>query len=85
MSNRTPVQTAIRRPLLGDVLDRDEGLLWEVAFIKDLGHGSATSNVERLTQGELIRLWQQIGVLFNLGGMRDAMGDKAESFVNPDR
>jgi hypothetical protein len=29
-----------------------------------------------LSQGELITLWQQIGVLFNLAGMRDELTEE---------
>lgn len=84
MSDRIPITSSIRRPAPHDVLARDDGLLWEVAFTKRLDAKSASTNVERLSQGELIKLWQQIGVLFGLSGMRDAFTDEqAEAFVNP--
>jgi hypothetical protein len=84
MSDRIPITSAIRRPAPHDVLARDEGTLWEVAFTKRLDAKSASTNVERMTQGELIKLWQQIGVLFNLVGMREAFTEGgAEAFVNP--
>jgi hypothetical protein len=76
MSDRLPIQTSIKRPRAGDVLERDNGLLWQLSFTKRFDEKSASTNVEMLSQGELITLWTQIGVLFNLAGMRDGMTDE---------
>lgn len=72
---RIPVETTIKRPRASEVLERDAGLLWQVGFTKRYDEKSASTNVELLSQGELITLWQQIGVLFNLAGMRDGLSD----------
>lgn len=42
---------------------------FKLAFTKRFDELSASTNVEWLTQGELIELWQQIGAQFHLGGM----------------
>jgi hypothetical protein len=76
VSDRLPVQTSIRRPREGDLLERDQGLLWQLSFTKRYDEKSASTNVEMLSQGELITLWQQIGVLFNLAGMRDELTEE---------
>lgn len=73
---RLPVETSIKRPRAGDILERDDGLLWQVSFTKRYDEKSASTNVEMLSQGELITLWQQIGVLFNLVGMRDELTEE---------
>lgn len=73
---RLPVETSIKRPRAGDILERDNGLLWQVSFTKRYDEKSASTNVEMLSQGELITLWQQIGVLFNLAGMRDELTEE---------
>lgn len=73
--SRIPVKTTINRPRDGELLDRDQGLLWEVRFTKQFSETSSSSNVEKLSQGELITLWQQIGALFNLVGMGEGMTD----------
>ena len=48
---------------------------WKVGFTRQYGPASSTTNVEWMSQGELITLWQQIGVLFNLEGMRNGLSD----------
>lgn len=73
MSERIPITTSIERPKDHDVLERNAGLLWKVSFTKQYDEKSASSNVELLSQGELLHLWQQIGVLFNLVGMREGL------------
>jgi hypothetical protein len=75
MSDRLPITTAIKRPRDGDLLARDQGLLWKVEFTKRYDEKSASTTVEMLSQGELITLWQQIGALFNLEGMRNGLSD----------
>lgn len=75
-TTRLPIETSIKRPRAGDLLERDEGLLWQVSFTKRYDEKSASTNVEVLSQGELITLWQQIGALFNLAGMRDELTEE---------
>lgn len=67
MANRFPIEIHIERPDDSDV--RDPGEVWKVSFTKRYGEKSSLSNVEFLSQGELIDLWQQIGQLFHLAGM----------------
>lgn len=66
----TQKTTSIRR----DLNSPRDGAPWKVGVSTPTGTGSST-NVEYMTQGELITLWQQIGALFNLAGMRDGLTD----------
>ena len=73
---RLPIETKIERPADHDIMARDAGLVWKVSFTKRFDEKSASSSVELLSQGELIKLWQQIGVLFNLADMREGLTDE---------
>lgn len=48
---------------------------WKLGITTPQGHGNSSTSVEYLTQGELLTLWQQIGVLFDLEGMRSGLTD----------
>jgi hypothetical protein len=67
-----PVETSIERD---DVRSTRQYAPFKVGFTKRYDEKSASTNVEWLTQGELITLWQQIGALFNLVGMREGLTD----------
>jgi len=71
---RTSITTSISRPQEGELAD-PYGLTWKVSFTKTYDGHSSSTNVEYLTQGELLTLWQQIGALFNLAGMRKGLSD----------
>lgn len=66
-----PTKTTITR----DPGSPREHAPWKVGFTKPYGPKSSSTNVEWMTQGELLTLWQQIGVLFNLVGMREGLSD----------
>lgn len=67
-----PIETSIERD---DARSTRQHAPYKVGFRKVYDEKQASTNVEWLTQGELITLWQQIGVLFNLVGMRDGLTD----------
>ena len=48
---------------------------WKVAITTPLGDYGSSSNVEYMTQGELLDIWNTIGVLFNLAGMGEGITD----------
>ena len=48
---------------------------WKVGFTKRYDEKSASTNVEWMTQGELLDVWNTIGVLFNLAGMGEGITD----------
>lgn len=64
------IETEIRRADPARLPRRDAGP-WVLRFTRRQDGRNSSTNTEYLTQGELIGLWQQIGVLFNLAGMRD--------------
>lgn len=70
---RTTLETTIKR------VDADQsgrtGVDWRLGFTRHYGEHSSSTNVEFMTQGELLTLWQQIGALFDLGGMRNGLSD----------
>lgn len=65
-------ETTITRDVEGSPRDKAP---WKLGFTRRLNVKASSTNVEWMTQGELITLWQQIGVLFNLSGMRDGLTD----------
>jgi hypothetical protein len=49
---------------------------WKLGVTTHFGDTGSSTDVAYMTQGELLTLWQQIGVLFNLEGMRNGLTDE---------
>ena len=71
MEGYIPTETTIERVDPAEPGPRNKD--WKVGFTRRYDEKSSSTNVEWMSQGELITLWQQIGALFNLAGMREGL------------